>query len=73
MQPADGETIALFSLWVDEDADVRRSWGDLMHSGHGDLITLDYKLADALMQIIKEENRSDSAQRLNAKANQANG
>ena len=52
------------SIWIDEAVDTRRSWDDLIDSGHADLITLDFKLADGLNQFFKADNPSESAQRL---------
>ena len=58
------------SLWIDEAVDVRRGWDDLVWSGHEELITLDYKLAEALLRYFGPDNKSDSAQRLNIQRNE---
>ena len=52
------------SLWIDAAVDMRRNWDDRIDSGHEDLVTLDLKLADALMQFFWHDNKLDSAQRL---------
>ena len=52
------------SKWIDEAIDTRRSWDDLIDSGHKDLVRLDVKLADALQQFFKSDNTKDNAQRL---------
>ena len=51
-------------LWLSEAVDMRRGWDDLLYSGHEGLITLDFKIAEALMRFFKEDNKSNSAQKL---------
>ena len=52
------------TIWIDEAVDTRRGWDDLINSGHDELMTLDFKLAEALMQFFQSDNKTDSAQRL---------